>query len=199
MTGAGFGQGSGPIHFDDVACTGVEDKLVNCRRNMNCEHDEDAGVRCFEGGYCIAKATSSDHNFIFLLTGPYFMFGGRKLKNNSFILLSEIQESNTSTLSCVRGSNTCSVEVDFHAIWIAPNGSTILQTSSNSTLDKLYQNQSLVLDIPSAQSLTSGIYKCIISCADDKTDRLFIGITNSEKYQVDLKDVSMHCIQIKAY
>ena len=47
---ASFGQGTGPIHYDDVACTGSETHLVNCSHNgigiHNCAHSEDAGVVC---------------------------------------------------------------------------------------------------------------------------------------------------------
>lgn len=44
-----FGEGSGTIHFDDVACAGTEFRLTDCtRRNIghNCEHSEDAAVTC---------------------------------------------------------------------------------------------------------------------------------------------------------
>jgi len=43
-----FGQGSGPIHLDDVRCTGSERRLVDCTYTPidNCFHFEDAGVRC---------------------------------------------------------------------------------------------------------------------------------------------------------
>lgn len=43
-----FGQGSGPIHIDDVQCTGTETTLLGCRYLTihNCVHAEDAGVRC---------------------------------------------------------------------------------------------------------------------------------------------------------
>ena len=44
-----FGIGSGPIHLDNVACTGTEEALVNCNYDPNtadCSHFEDAGVRC---------------------------------------------------------------------------------------------------------------------------------------------------------
>jgi hypothetical protein len=47
--GAIFGQGSGPIHLDDVSCNGREQRLLDSQaRPMgnNCEHHEDAGVRC---------------------------------------------------------------------------------------------------------------------------------------------------------
>ncbi|XP_041369837.1 deleted in malignant brain tumors 1 protein-like [Gigantopelta aegis] len=47
---AGFGQGSGPIYLDDLACTGTEESILQCSgkplRQTNCHHNEDAGVRC---------------------------------------------------------------------------------------------------------------------------------------------------------
>ena len=46
---AGFGLGSGPIHLDNVACTGSEAALVNCVYDpitTDCSHIEDAGVGC---------------------------------------------------------------------------------------------------------------------------------------------------------
>ena len=57
MTGASspnqahFGQGTGPIWLDNVACTGTEDLLINCPRGNpigthNCDHSEDASTRC---------------------------------------------------------------------------------------------------------------------------------------------------------
>ena len=44
-----FGQGSGSILLDDVACIGTEGKLTNCIYDSftgDCSHGEDAGVRC---------------------------------------------------------------------------------------------------------------------------------------------------------
>ena len=46
---AHFGQGTGPIFFDDVSCTGSEVQLALCSlrtTDINCAHSEDAGVNC---------------------------------------------------------------------------------------------------------------------------------------------------------
>ncbi|XP_059551547.1 neurotrypsin [Myotis daubentonii] len=45
-----FGEGQGPIHLDNVACTGGERALADCLKQEigrhNCRHGEDAGVIC---------------------------------------------------------------------------------------------------------------------------------------------------------
>ena len=51
-----FGQGSGPILLDNVACNGSEFTLAMCRHLgvgivRSCSHYEDAGVRCSLQGY----------------------------------------------------------------------------------------------------------------------------------------------------
>ena len=47
---ARFGQGSGPIHLDEVNCVGTEAMLGDCPANPSgingCSHLEDAGVGC---------------------------------------------------------------------------------------------------------------------------------------------------------
>ena len=45
-----FGQGSGPILLDNLACSGLENTLVNCSYDSHtgdCYHSDDAGVRCY--------------------------------------------------------------------------------------------------------------------------------------------------------
>ena len=50
FTNANFGEGSGPILLDDVACTGTEQRLEDCPStgfcSNNCGRSKDAGVRC---------------------------------------------------------------------------------------------------------------------------------------------------------
>ena len=41
-----FGVGTGPIHFDEVACNGDEESLFDCPRQSDCDHNEDVGVIC---------------------------------------------------------------------------------------------------------------------------------------------------------
>ena len=45
-----FGGGNGEIFLDNVRCTGSENSLLDCDANdigeHNCQHYEDAGVRC---------------------------------------------------------------------------------------------------------------------------------------------------------
>ncbi|XP_048116111.1 neurotrypsin [Alosa alosa] len=52
-TMAYFGEGEGPIHVDNIKCTGVERSLADCIKQPfgmhNCRHSEDAGVICNYG------------------------------------------------------------------------------------------------------------------------------------------------------
>lgn len=48
---AGYGSGLGPIYLDNVVCDGTEARLIDCSTQNptgthNCDHSEDAGVRC---------------------------------------------------------------------------------------------------------------------------------------------------------
>ena len=48
MSGGGFGQGRDTILLDNLKCSGNEPTLLNCSYSPthNCDHSEDAGVRC---------------------------------------------------------------------------------------------------------------------------------------------------------
>ena len=52
--GAHYGQGTGQILLDNVKCLGNEPSLFSCRHggveNNNCDHREDASVRCGNTG-----------------------------------------------------------------------------------------------------------------------------------------------------
>uniref|UniRef100_A0A8C9XBC4 Lysyl oxidase homolog n=1 Tax=Sander lucioperca TaxID=283035 RepID=A0A8C9XBC4_SANLU len=48
LTGARLGQGIGPVHMNEVECSGFEKSLTECyfNRDAGCSHEEDAAVRC---------------------------------------------------------------------------------------------------------------------------------------------------------
>uniref|UniRef100_G1NSX5 Lysyl oxidase homolog n=1 Tax=Myotis lucifugus TaxID=59463 RepID=G1NSX5_MYOLU len=49
VTGSRLGQGIGPIHLNEIECTGNEKSIIDCKFNaesQGCNHEEDAGVRC---------------------------------------------------------------------------------------------------------------------------------------------------------
>ncbi|KAI5624569.1 lysyl oxidase-like 2A isoform X1, partial [Silurus asotus] len=49
LTGARMGQGMGPVHMNEVGCSGFEKSLTECYFNkeaLGCSHEEDAAVKC---------------------------------------------------------------------------------------------------------------------------------------------------------
>ncbi|OWK49699.1 Lysyl oxidase 2 [Lonchura striata] len=49
IAGARLGQGMGPIHLNEIDCTGFEKSVTDCKFNtesQGCNHEEDAAVRC---------------------------------------------------------------------------------------------------------------------------------------------------------
>ncbi|MBN3321327.1 LOL2B oxidase, partial [Atractosteus spatula] len=49
LSGARLGQGMGPVHMNEVECSGFEKSITECffnKDSLGCSHEEDAGVRC---------------------------------------------------------------------------------------------------------------------------------------------------------
>ena len=51
--GALYGQGTGPIWLEELACSGSEDRIIDCSHpplgTHNCDHIHDVGVICIPG------------------------------------------------------------------------------------------------------------------------------------------------------
>ena len=53
FSNARYGPGTGPIHLDNVACTGMEAGITECvydSDTSDCQHFEDASVNCSVNG-----------------------------------------------------------------------------------------------------------------------------------------------------
>uniref|UniRef100_A0A8C8AMT9 Soluble scavenger receptor cysteine-rich domain-containing protein SSC5D n=1 Tax=Otus sunia TaxID=257818 RepID=A0A8C8AMT9_9STRI len=85
---ARFGQGTGRIWLDDVACAGSEDALAQCRARpwgqSNCNHREDAGVVCL--GTSISHNTgctgATNTSTVRLVGGPHRCAGRVEIFHN---------------------------------------------------------------------------------------------------------------------
>ena len=59
-TGAYYGQGTGPVWMDDVACSGSESHLYDCRQRgwglHDCTHSKDSSAVCRYGSYNLRLA-----------------------------------------------------------------------------------------------------------------------------------------------
>ena len=67
---APYGQGTGPIHLDNLICNSTESRLIDCHHNgisvHNCAHNEDAGLRC-QGLYIHIIMPEMPPNGIFIV------------------------------------------------------------------------------------------------------------------------------------
>ena len=77
MRSAGFGEGSGSILLDNLMCDGHESSLLECVSSdqiglHDCEHNEDAGVRC-EGMYASFIAHMCTYMNVILFQPPVSM------------------------------------------------------------------------------------------------------------------------------
>ena len=49
LKNAHFGQGTGPVHLNNIRCSGSEIRLTDCAAEQElqqCTHENDAGVTC---------------------------------------------------------------------------------------------------------------------------------------------------------
>lgn len=81
---AQFGQGSGPIVLNNVGCTGLEVRLVNCTSGIvrYCYRREDAGVICQ-----MRAGKVYNHRFGLYLSIPIFLVFGRNVSTLVCILI----------------------------------------------------------------------------------------------------------------
>ncbi|XP_053313970.1 lysyl oxidase homolog 3 isoform X2 [Spea bombifrons] len=80
LTGARMGQGMGPIHMNEVRCTGDESSLWECQyKNIteeDCKHSEDAAVKCntpymgYETTIRLAGGRTQSEGRVEVLWGP---------------------------------------------------------------------------------------------------------------------------------
>ncbi len=67
LRSAYFGQGTGPIFFDESACFGNESMLIDCPSSgvavHNCQHSEDASVICQREPILCLWSCDDDHPY----------------------------------------------------------------------------------------------------------------------------------------
>ena len=115
LSNAYFGEGSGPIFLDNVACSGTESTLLSCNSSQIgshfCEHKDDVGMRCsgmhyiLENGACINKCkwkyTCTCREYTQATTMHLPAFVGI-LARLSYTLTYRRRSNNVSTKFCVK-------------------------------------------------------------------------------------------------
>ena len=87
---AGFGQGSGSIWLNSVACTGGESQLASCVHReigitRSCSHYEIAAVTCINAPGNVIDSASSHIQFLFEISKIYPLTDSLSINGERFI------------------------------------------------------------------------------------------------------------------
>ncbi len=136
---ANFGQGSGKIWMDNVACSGNENRLEDCTFNgwdrHNCSHSEDAGVSC-----TAAVATSNQD--------PVFTEGTSATRS-----VAENTSSGTNIGSAVSATDDDSGDTLTYSL----GGTNASSFSINSGTGQLSTSSALDFETKNSYSVTVGV------------------------------------------
>uniref|UniRef100_A0A8C5VD76 Scavenger receptor cysteine-rich type 1 protein M130 n=1 Tax=Microcebus murinus TaxID=30608 RepID=A0A8C5VD76_MICMU len=117
---ATFGEGSGPIWFDDLVCHGNESALWNCTHggwgNHNCDHAEDAGVICLAQHSMVSSVSTYLSPFPLVLAIAFIGPCSRLLTAGLCVAVTDGADL---SLRLVDGVTECSgrLEVKFQGEW----------------------------------------------------------------------------------
>ena len=72
VRGGHYGRGTGPIHLDDLRCSGLERNLESCEHTGGhyCNHTMDAGVICHPAGNIMSRYQFILRELNALISGP---------------------------------------------------------------------------------------------------------------------------------
>ena len=99
------------------------------------------------------------------------MIDGEVLSNNSMVLLGRIGEGSDALYCLTNGTECCSNE----GMWTSPDGSSISESSSGSSVYIVRGSSSLLLNKRDVTDGPTGIYTCSIPDAEG-TQTVFIGV-----------------------